>query len=65
MFLLLETYGNIPAATKMLMNLLGNICASWEANFVAATMFPEVNKQGNICRKHNVSAPLLPSLSRA
>ena len=29
--------------------------ASWEANFVSATMFPEVDKQGKIGRKHNVS----------
>ena len=57
--------GNIVSATKMLLNLLGNIFASWEASFVSATMFPEVDKQGNIDRKHNVSAILFPSLSRA
>ena len=48
--------GNIAFATKMFLNLLGNIFASWEANLVSATMFPEVGKQGNIDRKRNVSA---------
>ena len=48
--------GNIVSATKMFLNLLGNIFASWEANFVSETMFLEVGKQGNIDRKHNVSA---------
>ena len=52
--------GNIVSATKMFLNLLGNIVASWEA-----TMFPEVGKQGNIDRKHNVSATMFPSLPRA
>ena len=47
------------------LNLLRNIFASWEANFVSATMFPEVGKQGNIDRKHNVSATLFSSLPRA
>ena len=58
---------NIVSATKMFLNLLGNICASWEANFVSATMFPEVDKQGNIARnrKHNVSATMFPGLPRA
>jgi hypothetical protein len=32
----------------MFLNLLGNIFASLEANFVSATMFPRVGKQGNI-----------------
>ena len=53
--------GNIVSATKMFLNLLGNIFASWEANFVSATMFPEVGKQGNINRKHNVSATMFPT----
>ena len=48
----------------MFLNLLGNIFASWEANFVSATMFPEVGKRGNIDRKH-VFAQMFPSLSRA
>ena len=48
----------------MFLNLLGNIVASWEANFVSATMFPEVDKQGNIDRKHNVVAKMFPSFSR-
>ena len=57
--------GNIGSATKMFLNLLGNIFASWEANFVSATMFYEVGKQGNIDKKHNVSATIFPSLLRA
>ena len=57
--------GNIVSATKMFLNLLGNIFASWEANFVSATMFPEVGRQGNIDRKHNVSATMFRSLLRA
>ena len=44
--------GNIVSATKMFLNLFGNIFASWEANFVSATMFPEVSNRetliGNI-----------------
>ena len=57
--------GNIVSATKMFLNLLGKIFASWEANFVHATLFPEVGKHGNIGRKHNVSATMIPSLPRA
>ena len=56
--------GNIVSATKTFLNFLGNIFASREANFVWATMFPEVGKQGNTDRKH-VSATRFPSLSRA
>ena len=44
--------------------MLGNIFASWEANFVSATMFPEVGKHGNSGRKH-VFATMFPSLPRA
>ena len=44
---------------------MGNIFACWEANFVSATMFPEVGKQGKIDRRHNVSATMFPSLLRA
>ena len=69
MFLVLETFknmwgklGNIVSATKMFLNSLGNIFVSWEANFVSATMFPEVDKHGNIDKKHNVSATTFPSL---
>ena len=47
--------GNIVFATKMFLNLLGNIFASWEANFVFASMFPKVGKH----------ATMLPSLPRA
>ena len=69
MFLVLETFENmwenIVFATKMFLNLLGNIFASGEANFLPATMFPEVGKQGNIDRKHNISATMYPSLLRA
>ena len=58
MLLVLETFINMLAkivfVTKMFLNLLGNIFASWEASFVSATMFLEVGKQGNIDRKHNV-----------
>jgi hypothetical protein len=36
-----------------------------EANFVSATMFPGVDKLGNIDRKQNVSATMFPSLPRA
>ena len=54
--------GNIVSATKMFLNFLGSIFASWEANFVSATMFPEVGKQENISREHNVSATMFPSL---
>ena len=57
--------GNIVSATKLFLNLLGNIFASWEANFVSTTMFPDVGNQGNIDRKHNVSATMFPGLPRA
>ena len=46
--------GNIVSATKMFLNLLRNILNSWEANFVSATMFTEVGRQGNIDRQNNV-----------
>ena len=52
--------GNIVSSTKMFLNLLRNIFASWEANSVSATMFTEVDKQGNIDKKHNVSATMFP-----
>jgi hypothetical protein len=40
----------------MFLNLVGNIFASWEANFVSATMFPRVGKHRNILvRKHRES----------
>ena len=41
---------DIVSATKMFLNLLGNIFASREANFVSATMFLEAGKQGSIDR---------------
>ena len=56
---------NIAFAPKMFLNLLGNIFASWEANFVSATMFSEMRKQGNIDRKFNVSTTTFHSLPRA
>ena len=56
---------NIVSATKMFLNFFGNIFAPWEVNFVSATMFPEAGKQGNIDRKHNVSATMFSSLPRA
>ena len=47
-----QTLGNISekhiGKHQMFLNLLGNIFASREANFVSATMFPWVGKQGNI-----------------
>ena len=39
--------------------------ASRVANFVSATNFSEVGKQGNIDRKHSVSATIFPSLPKA
>ena len=56
---------NIVSATKMFRNLLGNIFASWEANYVSARVFPEMGKQGNIDRKHNVCTTMFPSLLKA
>ena len=44
----------------MFLKFLGNIFASWEANFISATMFPEVGKQRNIGMKHDVSATMFP-----
>ena len=58
MFLVLEKFKNvgklenIVSTTKMFLNLLGNIFASWEAHFVSSAMFPRMGKQGNIDRKH-------------
>ena len=46
----------------MFLSLLGSILASWETTYVSATMFPEVGKQRNIDRKHNVGATTFPSL---
>ena len=37
--------GNIVSAAKIFLNLLEDIFASWEANFISARMFPEVGKQ--------------------
>ena len=69
MSLVLETFenkwANLFPQHKKFLNLLRNIFASWEENFVSATMFPEVNKQGNIDRKRNVSATMFPSLPKA
>ena len=57
--------GNIVSATKMFLNLSGNIFSSQEANFISTTMFPGVGKQGNMDRKLNVSTTMFPSLPRA
>ena len=67
-----QTLGNNVSATKitlgkqeMFLNLIGNIFASREANFVSATMFPRMGKQGNFeetSRVTNVSATMFPSL---
>ena len=54
MFLLLhgrQPVGNVVSATKLFLNLLGNIFAFWQANFVSARMFSDVGKQKNIDRK--------------
>ena len=48
----------------MFFNLLESILASLEANFRLATMFSEVEKQGNIDRNHNVSATMFASLRK-
>ena len=56
--------GYIVSATKMFLNLLGNIFASWKANFVSATIISGVGKLANIDRKYNVSATVFPSLPR-
>ena len=40
-----------------------NIFASWEANFVSAAMFSELDKQ-RIDRKHDISKAMFPSLLR-
>jgi hypothetical protein len=42
-----ETVRNI-GKHKMFLKFVGNIFASWEANFVSATMFPPMGKHGNI-----------------
>ena len=55
---------NIVSAAKMFLNLLGNIFAFYVANSMSTIMFPEVGKQENIDRKHNVSATMFPSLPR-
>ena len=57
--------GNIVSASKMFLNLLGNIFASRKANFVSAKLFPGVGKLGNMDSKQNVSATVFPSLPRA
>ena len=71
MFLVLEICGQIGyiqetslVLPKYFLKLFGNIFASWEANFVFTTMFPEVGKHGNTDRKHNVFAKMLPSVPR-
>ena len=67
MFLILETCEKLGSFWKhglfcrSVLNLLGNIFTPWEANFVSATMFPEVDKQRKIDRKHNVFSPVFPT----
>ena len=61
MYLSVDKLRNI-CAFKRSSKLLGNIFASWEANFVSATVFSVVGKQGNIDRKHNVWPTMFPSL---
>ena len=52
---------NTVSTAKMFLNLLGNIFASWETNFVPATIFFLMGKQGNIDRKYNVFATIFSS----
>ena len=58
MFVILETCEKLGSFWKhglfcqSVLNLLRNIFTPWEANFVSATMFPLVDKQGKIDRKH-------------
>ena len=56
---------DIVFARKIILNLLENIFAAWEANFAFTTMFLEVGKRGNIDRNHNVFTTMFPSLPRA
>ena len=49
---------------KMFLNLMGNIFASLETNFVSATMFPRSGKLINIDRKYDIFATMFPSLPR-
>ena len=44
--------GNIVSATKMFLNLLGNIFASWEANFVSQFCFRNNVFRGGQTGKH-------------
>ena len=65
---MLETFENMWASYRKhcLRNKnVGNIFGSWNGNFVSATMFPEVGKQGNINKKHDASATMFPSLPGA
>jgi hypothetical protein len=56
---------NILSATNIFLNLLGNVFASREANFVSATMFLGVGKLGNIDnKKQDVSATMFPGLPK-
>ena len=57
--------GNIVSASKMFLNLLGNIFAPRKANFVSAKMSSGVGKLGNMDSKQNFSATVFPSLPRA
>ena len=55
--------GNIVSATKMFLNFLGKTFASWEGNFVSATINVSRGGQtGKNDRKHNVSATLFPQV---
>ena len=61
----MDKLGNIVSASKMFLNLLGNISAPRKAHFVSAKMFPGVGKLGNMDSKQNISATVFPSSSRA
>ena len=64
---MLETRGEIMKQIKTKLcwqNIFANIFASSKANFVSATMFPDVDKQGNVDRKHKVPATVFPVFPR-
>lgn len=50
---------------KSFFNLLVNIFAPWEANFVSAATFLMVGKRENIVTKHNVPEAVFAILPKA
>ena len=57
--------GNIVSATKMFLNLLGNILLSGNKILFSQQCFPGVGEHGNMDRKQNVFETMFPSLPRA